>query len=211
MGYAELLSSKEKALDEKSRHYISTIVESALHAGRLVDDLLAFSQVGRISLTATRVDMKKLVSEVLRGFDGEAAHRQIEWHVGDLPTAFGDASVLRQVWANLIENAIKYTANREKAIIAIEGADDGETLRYSVADNGVGFEMNYVNKLFGVFQRLHRAEQFAGTGIGLALVKRIVERHGGSVSANGEVDQGATISFTLPRTIKETPDGGVIA
>ena len=210
VGYSELLSNKEKHLDEKSRHYISSIVESAVHAGRLVDDLLAFSHIGRANLTAHRVDMKKLVSEVRRGFDDALSQRQVEWHIGELPVAHGDASVLRQVWTNLMENAIKYTVHRAKAIITIEGRDDGQRLHYSITDNGVGFEMDYVNKLFGVFQRLHRAEQFAGTGIGLALVKRIVERHGGSVSARGEVDKGATISFTLPKYSKEAADDGVI-
>jgi two-component system, chemotaxis family, sensor kinase Cph1 len=208
VGYSELLSSKEKNLDEKSRHYVNSIVESALHAGRLVDDLLAFSQVGRVSLAANRIDMRKIVAEVRRGLDAEVAGRQIEWRIGDLPPACGDAALIRQVWANLMENAIKYTGNRDKAIIAIDGADEGEDrVRFSITDNGVGFEMNYVGKLFGVFQRLHRAEHFVGTGIGLALVKRIVERHGGSVAARGEVDKGASISFSLPKNPKGTDDG----
>jgi light-regulated signal transduction histidine kinase (bacteriophytochrome) len=204
VGYSELLSNKEKNLDEKSRHYINSIVDSALRAGRLVDDLLAFAQVGRVSVAANRVDMKKMVGEVCRSFESEIADRHIEWHIGELPVASGDAPLLRQVWTNLIGNAIKYTGNRDKAVITIEGTDDGQELHFSVADNGVGFEMNYVHKLFGVFQRLHRTEQFAGTGIGLALVKRIVERHGGRVAARGAVDQGATISFTLPKSAMES-------
>ena len=157
---------------------------------------------------AMAVDMRKLVTEVRQSFEIQVAARKVEWQVGDLPSAHGDPSLLRQVWANLIENAIKYTADRETAVIRIEGAETEHGLTYSVADNGAGFEMEYVGKLFGVFQRLHRAEQYAGTGIGLALVKRIVERHGGSVWAKGEVDNGATVGFTLPLPAKAISNGG---
>jgi light-regulated signal transduction histidine kinase (bacteriophytochrome) len=199
VGYAELLSHKEKNLDVKSRHYVKSIVDSALHAGHLVDDLLAFSQMGRASLQWVRVDMRKLVAEVRQERELDLQGRSIDWRIGDLPTTYGDPSLLRQVWANLIDNALKYSAGRDTAVIEVNGRAVEDAIEYSVVDNGVGFEMEYVGKLFGVFQRLHRTEHFAGTGIGLALVKRIIERHGGGVFARGEVDKGATIGFKLPK------------
>ncbi len=199
VGYAELLSNREKGLDPKSRHYVDAIVDAAAHAGRLVDDLLSFSKLGRTSLSSIRVDMRKLVSEVMQSREQEIVGRDIEWQIGVLPPAYGDPSLLRQVWANLVDNAIKYSASRAKTVIRIDAAVVDAGTSYSVADNGVGFEMAYIGKLFGVFQRLHRTEHYPGTGIGLALVKRIVERHGGSVWARGEVDAGATIGFILPK------------
>ena len=207
VGYADLLSHRETGLDEKSRHYLDSIVDSAVHAGRLVDDLLAFSQMGRTTLNPVRVDMQKLVNEVRRCRDPDLQGRAITWQVGELPPAYGDPSLLRQVWANLIDNAMKYSATRNPAEIRIEGAPVEGGARYSVSDNGVGFEMAYVGKLFGVFQRLHRTEEYQGTGIGLALVKRIVERHGGTVWAQGDVDKGATVGFELRDSRKEGADG----
>jgi two-component system, chemotaxis family, sensor kinase Cph1 len=198
VGYADLLSHREQSLDEKSRHYLNSIVDSAKHAGRLVDDLLAFSQLGRTTLSAVKVDMQKLVTEVRQSRVPETENRVIEWVVGVLPPASGDAGLLRQVWDNLIDNALKYSAVRTPAVIRIEGVASGSGVDYSVSDNGVGFDMAYVGKLFGVFQRLHRAEHYPGTGIGLALVKRIVERHGGTVWARGALEQGATIGFSMP-------------
>lgn len=199
VGYAELLKARAPSLDEKSRHFLKSIVDSALHAGRLVDDLLAFSQMGRASLASVRVDMRKLVAEVRRAREHDLAGREVHWHIGDLPEATGDPSLLRQVWTNLIDNALKYSASRERAVIEISATATDSEVCYRVSDNGVGFEMAYVSKLFGVFQRLHLAEQYPGTGIGLALVKRIVERHGGTVSAQGQIDKGATFGFCLPR------------
>jgi two-component system, chemotaxis family, sensor kinase Cph1 len=198
VGYAELLRERESELDEKSRHYLESISESALAAGRLVDDLLNFSHVGRASLDSRRIDMQKLVSEVRRSLALSTKGRSIEWSVGRLPTAFGDPTLLRQVWFNLIENAVKYSAPRQDARIAITGRLNGGEAEFEVSDNGVGFDMAYREKLFGVFQRLQRAEDFEGTGIGLALTRRIVERHGGRVWAEGEVDQGATFGFSIP-------------
>lgn len=198
-GFAELLTDKEKDLDEQSLHYIETIQQAALAAGRLVDDLLHFSQLGRSHLEARPVNIEKLIDEVRRSLQTDIADRNIVWKIGSLPRAIGDASMLRQVFQNLIGNAIKYTRPRNPAIITIEGADDGTTTTYTVTDNGVGFEMAYVGKLFGVFQRLHRTEDFEGTGIGLALTKRIIERHGGRVSAEGLIDVGAKFTIALPR------------
>lgn len=198
VGFAQLLREREAGLDEKSQHYLKTISEAAVSAGRLVDDLLNFSQLGRASITPKRVDMDKLVSEVIASLKMDVQGRVIEWQVSPLPVAWGDANLLRQVWYNLLENSVKYTRPRSVATIVIEGHRDGEIVRYRVQDNGVGFDMAYVSKLFGVFQRLQKAEDFEGTGIGLALVRRIVERHNGNIKAEGSVDGGATFTFALP-------------
>lgn len=200
VGYAELLSEREKGrLDEKSCHYLDSIVEAAISAGKLVDDLLSFSQFGRQSLTTFPVDMKKLAKEVIGALAPEASGRKVDWRIGDLPPTRGDGVLLRQALLNLMDNALKYTRGRDPAVIEISGEDrPGETV-YTVRDNGVGFDMAYVNKLFGVFQRLHRSEDFEGTGIGLAIVKRVFDRHGGWIRAEGAVEKGASFVFGLPK------------
>ena len=198
VGFAELLREREKGLDGKSRHYLDTIAESAVAAGRLVDDLLNFSHLGRTPLTHKDVDMGKLVTEVRQSLALAEKNRRIVWNVDGLPPAWGDATLLRQVWYNLVENAVKYTRPREEAVISINGHAEGDEVIYTIADNGVGFDMTYVDKLFGVFQRLQRMEDFEGTGIGLALTRRVIERHGGRVWAHGEVDEGADFHFALP-------------
>ncbi len=198
VGYSELLREREKALDETSRHYLSCIIDSAIAAGRLVDDLLNFSHLGRTTIEMRDVDMNKLVAEVRQSLRLQTENRNIVWQVEKLPPAWGDATLLRQVWFNLLENAVKYTRPREEAVITISGkVENGETV-YAAKDNGVGFNMRYVDKIFGVFQRLQRAEDFEGTGIGLALARRIIERHGGRISAEGEIDHGSNFSFALP-------------
>lgn len=199
VGYAELLSDREKTLDSKSLHYLKSIVDAALSAGRLVDDLLAFSQLGRANLSKTAVDMRKLAQEVKRALEPDVAGRAVEWRVGELPPAWGDGALLRQVIFNLVENALKYSRPRDKAVITVEGWEESQATVYRVTDNGVGFDMAYVGKLFGVFQRLHRTEDFEGTGIGLALAKRVVERHGGEIEAQGELDVGASFTVRIPR------------
>lgn len=198
VGFAQLLRERENALDEKSRHYLQTISDAAVSAGRLVDDLLNFSQLGRAAISLKPVDMNKLVSEVLKSIQIDLGTRDIKWSIQTLPPAWGDATLLRQVWYNLIENAVKYTQPRSPALISISGETHADGVRYSVCDNGVGFDMTYVGKLFGVFQRLQRAEDFDGTGIGLAFVRRIIEKHNGSIKAEGEVDKGARFTFVLP-------------
>ncbi|MCF6370252.1 ATP-binding protein [Rhizobium halophilum] len=198
VGFAQLLGERETSLDSKSRHYLQNISESALAAGRLVDDLLNFSQLGRTSIALKKVDMNKLVEEVVKSVMLNQADRQIEWHVDKLPVAWGDATLLRQVWYNLVENAVKYSRDRSPAKISVSGSTKEDSIIYCITDNGVGFDMAYVGKLFGVFQRLQRAEDFEGTGIGLALVRRIVERHNGTIKASGEVGKGATFTFALP-------------
>jgi chemotaxis family two-component system sensor kinase Cph1 len=199
VGYAELLSERERDLEPTSRHYLQSITDAAMSAGRLVDDLLNFSQLGRSQLNVGRVDLNKLVAEVRRSLEPEAAGRRVDWSIGPLPQASGDAAMLRQVFQNLLGNAVKYTGPREVAEISVVGEDLGDAVRCTVSDNGVGFDMAYVGKLFGVFQRLHRSEDFEGTGIGLALAKRIIDRHGGTIDAQGTLGVGASFSFTLPK------------
>jgi light-regulated signal transduction histidine kinase (bacteriophytochrome) len=198
VGFAQLLASREKNLDEKSRHYLDAVVQAALSAGRLVDDLLNFSQLGRSSLDMGPVDMDKTVAEVLRGREFDLKDRSVVWQIDPLPPAWGDAALLRQVIGNLVDNALKYTRTRETARIAITAQVDERETAYAVADNGIGFDMAYADKLFGVFQRLHRMEDYEGSGIGLALTRRIVDRHGGRIDAQGAVDKGATFRFWLP-------------
>lgn len=205
VGFSQLLTEREKDLGERSRHYLQMISDSALAAGELVDDLLTFSHLGRATLSTDKVDMNKLVAEVRRGLAEETAGRSIVWQVEDLPAATGDATLLRQVWYNLIDNAVKYTRLREEAHIEISAALTDDGVLYRIADNGVGFDMAYKSKLFGVFQRLQRSEDFEGTGIGLALIKRIVERHGGSVDAMGTVDEGSCFTFPYRRYLRSDP------
>lgn len=197
-GYADLLKTELGNLRDKPAHYLRSIVEAATSAGQLVDDLLEFSQLGRTSLNRTRVDVQKLVMEIRRSMATDLAGRAVQWEIGELPAAFADGPMLRQVFSNLIDNAIKYSAGRDPAVIRINGEVRDGQVHYHVEDNGVGFDMTYVGKLFGVFRRLHRTEDFPGTGIGLALTKRIVDRHQGSVQAEGRPGEGARFSFSLP-------------
>jgi len=178
---------------------VDTIAASARQMGVLIDDLLQFSRTGRAELHREDVDMNRGLLEALGPIKESNAKRNIEWVIGNLPPVRGDAALLRQVWANLLENAVKFTRPREDARIEVSAREEnGETI-FLVADNGVGFDMQYVGKLFGVFQRLHSQEEFEGSGIGLATVQRIVNRHGGRVWAEAELDQGATFYFALPR------------
>ena len=206
VGYSELLREQEQ-LDGKARHYLDSIAESAVAAGRLVDDLLNFSHLGRTRLTPVRVDMNKLAAEAKRSAEVDTADRVIDWEIEPLPEVWGDAAMLRQVMLNLVSNAVKYSRPRERAHIRIFGQKAPGEVIYGVRDNGVGFDPKYVSKMFGVFQRLHRAEDFEGTGIGLALVRRIIDRHKGRVWAEGELDKGATLWFALPLRPEETARG----
>ncbi|MEJ2662180.1 MAG: ATP-binding protein, partial [Desulfobacteraceae bacterium] len=167
----------------------------------LIDNLLSFSRMGRHAMSFRQVALELLAREVIHELEPDAAGRTIEWRIGDLPAVDGDAAMLQIVLSNLIANALKFTRTRQQARIEIGSlpGQASETVIF-VRDNGTGFDMTYVDKLFGVFQRLHRAEEFEGTGIGLATVRRIVARHGGRVWAEGKVDQGATFYFALPRT-----------
>ncbi|WP_279338526.1 sensor histidine kinase [Hydrogenophaga taeniospiralis] len=200
-GFLALLKeSVEPSLDDQSLHYMSTIADAARRMSTLIDDLLAFSRMGRQDMSKTPVDLNALVADVIRGLAPEAAGRDIDWRIADLPVVAGDRAMLRIVLFNLISNALKYTSKRPQARIEIgtQPGEAGETVVF-VRDNGAGFDMRFKDKLFGVFQRLHRVDEFEGTGIGLANVARIIARHGGKVWAQGQVDQGATFSFALPK------------
>jgi light-regulated signal transduction histidine kinase (bacteriophytochrome) len=199
IGYSELLQKHASSLlDDKSRRYIQTILESAKRMGNLIDDLLAFSRVGRAETKKMLVSLEQLVKEVVAEFGQETKGRDIEWKIAALPVCYGDRSLLKLVVVNLVSNAVKFTRMRPRAEIEIGCVDRKSEVEMFVRDNGVGFDTQYVNKLFGVFQRLHLAEQFEGTGIGLATVQRIIHRHGGKVRAEGAVDQGASFYFSLP-------------
>ena len=188
-------------LDEKSFRYLDTIQASSKRMGSLIDDLLAFSRIGRAETNKTTVELDRLIEEVVTEQRRDAADRDIAWKIARLPACHGDRAMLRLVLVNLISNAVKFTRMRKPAEIEIgcrDGKRDGD-VEIFVKDNGAGFDMQYQNKLFGVFQRLHLAEEFEGTGIGLATVQRIVQRHGGTVRAEGAVDRGATFTVSLPK------------
>jgi signal transduction histidine kinase len=201
VGFSELLQKQAFAsLDDKSRRYIQTILESAKRMGNLIDDLLAFSRIGRVETRRTLVSLEQLVKEAISDIEQETAGRDISWNIKALPVCYGDRSMLKLAIVNLVSNAVKFTSIRTRAEIEIGFVDvNNDEIEIFVRDNGAGFDMQYVNKLFGVFQRLHLPEQFEGTGIGLAIVQRIIIRHGGKVRAEGALDQGATFYFSLPK------------
>ena len=201
-GFVHLLADREvERLDPTSRHYMESIVQATGKMARLIDDLLTLSRSARADMQWHHVDLDELIPIVQQEVLSGVLDRNIEWQIASLPAVAGDSSLLRQVWVNLLSNAVKYTAPREQALIEIgvvaqEQDSTGEVTVF-VRDNGVGFDPQYADKLFGVFQRLHQADEFEGTGIGLALVQRIVRRHGGRVWAEGKVNGGATFYLTL--------------
>lgn len=199
-GFAQLLKKRiAEKIDETEARFLGNIINSAKGLGTLIDELLEFSRMGRTEMCETNIDIGKMVSEVVEGLHPEIQERRIEWQIDALPTIRGDHAMLRQVWRNLLSNAVKYTRQRQVATIAIRHhIDPKEGHIFMVKDNGAGFEMKYAQKLFGVFQRLHSNQEFEGTGIGLANVRRIVQRHGGRTWAEGVVDEGATFFFSLP-------------
>ena len=204
-GFVKLLNKQaSEKLDERGRRYLDIIADSARQMGTLIDDLLIFSRMSRTELRQAKVSTDSLVHEAIGGLQSETNGRQINWKIASLPEVSADAAMLRQVWVNLIANAVKYSRTRQPAEIEIGCNSDNGELVFFVRDNGVGFDMQYAHKLFGVFQRLHRAEEFEGTGIGLANVRRIIHRHGGRTWADGKVDGGATFFFSLPKTPIET-------
>ncbi|WP_026842249.1 sensor histidine kinase [Citrifermentans bremense] len=206
IGFVDLLNAKAgNVLDEKSRHYLEVISEAANKMGLLIDDLLAFSRMGRSEMMKGWVDLGLLVREIVNDLESDSKEREIQWDVATLPIVLGDAAMLRQVLINLIGNAVKFTRSREEAKIAIGAIDREQETEIFVRDNGVGFDEAYASKLFGLFQRLHANEEFEGTGVGLAIVQRIVLRHGGRVWAEGAVDGGATFWFSLPKGLTQSP------
>ena len=200
-GFTELLQKHtEPVLDEKSRHHISMILDSANRMGTLVDDLLSFSRIGRADTQKTTVKLEQLVRGVISEIAPDMQGRKIVWQIGELPICYGDPAMLRLVFGNLISNAVKFTRLRQAAQIEIGSLNHqpNEVVVF-IKDNGVGFDMKYKDKLFGVFQRLHSQEAFEGTGIGLATVERVVHRHGGRVWAESSVEHGATFFVALPK------------
>ncbi|WMJ69303.1 ATP-binding protein [Stenotrophomonas sp. 24(2023)] len=206
VGYSELLgSSAADRLTATEKRFLDTIVESAKSAGTLVDDLLSFSQMGRSAIGRAQVDCATLVEDVRRSLDMEYTGRAITWRMAPLPSVDADPAMLRLVWQNLLSNAVKFTRDQPDAVIEVGHERAGDEDVFFVRDNGCGFDMRYVDKLFGVFQRLHHVEEFEGTGIGLANVHRIIARHGGRTWAEGEVGKGATLHFSLPLFSGEGP------
>lgn len=211
-GFIELFRQHAgESADEKSRHYLTTIAGAAKRMGALIDDLLMFSQMGRAEMQGTRVDLSILMSGVCASFENELRTRTLEWRIHELPTVTGDPAMLRLVLVNLLGNAVKYTGGRPDAVIEV-GATEGKSEDVVfISDNGVGFDMQYASKLFGVFQRLHRDDEFEGTGIGLANVRRIINRHGGRTWAEGEIGKGATFHFSLPRPMEPNRELTMVA
>ena len=199
-GYAALLrKTVEQSLSEKAARYLQTISDSAKQMGQLIDDLLVFSRMGRQEMLHTPVNLDQLIKNILSDLRLDLQGREISWTIALLPEVQGDPAMLRQVFMNLITNAVKFTGTRPMATIEIGVQHPSSTeIVIFVRDNGVGFDMQYAPKLFGVFQRLHRADEFEGTGIGLANVRRIIHRHGGRTWAEGAPDKGATFYIALP-------------
>jgi signal transduction histidine kinase len=199
-GYIHMLAEEAPNLGENGATYAKKIAKSATHMGLLIDNLLAFSQTGKASLHRTWIDTAALVDQVREESAPDAAGRVIEWKIEALPRVFMDQALFKQVWVNLIGNAIKYTRDRDPALITIGCRAQPDDFEFSIQDNGAGFDMSHADKLFGIFQRLHLKEEFEGTGIGLANVHRIITRHGGKIWGQGEVGAGASFFFTVPRT-----------
>jgi len=195
--FAHLLRTREaERLSADGAHLLRQVEANATRMTNLVEGLLEFSRLGRKAVTRINLQMAGLVGEVVEELGAENRGRNLEFRVAPLPNAYGDPMLLRQVWRNLIGNAVKYTRGREPAVIEI--GIEPETREYFVRDNGAGFDMQYAGRLFGVFERLHSESEFEGTGVGLAIVQRIVQRHGGSIRAEGVTGRGATFRFTLP-------------
>jgi light-regulated signal transduction histidine kinase (bacteriophytochrome) len=199
-GYAEMLAAVTAGqLSDKAQRYLKTISDASADMGQLIDDLLAFSRMGRVEMRMERVNLDRVVRETVRELETTTQTRSINWNVAPLPEVTGHYPMLKQVFVNLIGNAIKYTRKHDMPRIHIGfGGEENGQLIFFVRDNGAGFDMKYAHKLFGVFQRLHRSDEFEGTGIGLAIVRRTVARHGGRTWAEGKINEGATFYFTLP-------------
>jgi PAS domain S-box-containing protein len=198
-GYSKIMVEEYgETLTEDGKHLCSIVRSEAQRMGQLIDDLLSFSRLGRWSMHATPIDTAGIIEEILRDLLTPEARKQIEFHIGPFPIAIGDANLVRQVWTNLLSNAVKFSSKRVRPRIDITGSIAGREALFTIRDNGAGFDMKYADKLFGVFQRLHSITDFDGTGVGLAIVERVIHRHGGRVWAEGKPDEGATFCFTLP-------------
>jgi light-regulated signal transduction histidine kinase (bacteriophytochrome) len=198
-GYTQILfEDYEPNLDEKGQRICSVIGASALNMGQLIDDLLALSRLGHSEMQLSAIDMRTLANSIFFELTTPEVRERVDFRLGPLPAAVGDAHLIRQVWTNLLSNAIKFSAKRDRPVIEVTGERVGQENVYTVRDNGVGFDMAFGHKLFGVFQRLHSAGEFEGTGVGLAIILRIVRRHGGRAWAEGSVGEGATFHIALP-------------
>ena len=207
-GYARLILKKQRDKFDADTLDKFDVIRSSTHLmGKLVDDLLTFSRLGRKEMSLSLLDMNILMKDAWKEVQESDGERNIKFTQNSTPPGYGDRALIKQVLINLISNAMKFTRHKDAAEIAVGGYADGNEIVYYIRDNGVGFDMAYYNKLFGVFQRLHSTEQFEGTGIGLANVQRIVHKHGGRTWAEGKVDQGATFYFTLPSSHTHTIDG----
>lgn len=204
-GFSEILLRKySEQIPPGAVKYLETIVGSATRMGTLIDDLLSLSRTARAELNKRSVNMNNIVSDAILEVNQNPGDRKIDWQIAELPESFCDPNLMHLVWVNLIDNALKYTSTREKAVIRIGYTTEAGEFIYFIGDNGVGFDMKYAQKLFGVFQRMHSSAEFEGTGIGLANVQRIIMRHGGRTWAEAEPDKGAVFSFSLPRPNKNT-------
>ena len=203
-GFIDLLANNyTDQLPEKGKHYFDVIVNSTRQMGALIDDLLQFSRTGRQEMQKINLDMNEVLQEVFTLSKNDMVNRNIEWEIAVLPVVHGDTALLRLVWFNLLNNAIKFTNAKNPAIIQIGYKEEAQEFIFFIRDNGAGFDMKYAHKLFGVFQRLHSKREFDGTGIGLANVRRIVLRHGGRTWADSQPDKGAVFYFTIPKSKEE--------
>jgi len=196
---SRLLRHYSDKLDDEFRRLLGVVRQNTKKMGRLIDDILDFSRAGREEIVPLELNMEALVQTLVPEIRAFHPEREIKFQIGALPPALGDETVVRQVFQNILANALKFTASRDVTVIEIGGEERGEDVVYYVRDNGVGFDGQYAQKLFGIFQRLHEEEEFEGTGIGLAIVKRFINKLGGRVWAEGRVNEGATFYFTLPR------------
>ena len=197
---AMLLKSAEGKLDSEEKRKFAIIRENMVKMDRLIADLLALSRLGRTDMSPTGFHLKELCLEIWREHSEAHPERKLELKLGECPTAYGDPSLIRQALSNLLANAVKFSKKMDPAVIEMGGRQDGKENIYYVRDNGAGFDMKYYDKLFGVFQRLHDESEYEGLGVGLAIVQRIIQRHGGRVWAEGKVGEGATFYFSLPNT-----------
>jgi light-regulated signal transduction histidine kinase (bacteriophytochrome) len=208
-GFAKILKDNYSTnLDHTAQGYLGFVCDGAKNMGQLLDDLLKMGRIGRQRLVRTPTDLNSLVGDALKNLQPEYEGRQIDWRIGELPAVECDPGLTRELFANLLSNAVKYTRPRDKAVIEVGRATTNGAHTIFIRDNGAGFDQRYANKLFGLFQRLHTAEEFEGTGVGLATVQRIVQKHGGRIWAEAEVDKGATFFFTLdgkpPGSVNDT-------
>jgi PAS domain S-box-containing protein len=199
-GYSRILEEDyAPSLDDEGKRVLAIVRNNARRMGKLIDDLLDFARLGRKEVTRSKLNMNQLVKSIATELL-EQETRKIDLRIEPLIPAYGDVDMIRQVWLNLLSNAIKYSGKTENAKIEISSVQNEDSIEYRIKDNGVGFDMQYAPKLFGVFQRLHKMQDFSGTGVGLAIVKRVIDRHDGRVWAEGEIDKGATFYFTIPNT-----------